>query len=40
MGNDYSDTENTWLRLLGIVFLAFGMLAVSLVTGYRRSSGI
>lgn len=38
MGNDYSYTENRWLKLLGIVFLAFGMLAVSLVTGYISSA--
>ena len=38
MGNDYSYTESRWLELLGIVFLAFGMLAVSLITGYISSA--
>lgn len=38
LGNDYAYTENRWLKLLGIVFLAFGMLAVSVVTGYISSA--
>lgn len=38
MGNDYAFTDNRGLQLLGIVFLAFGMLSVSLITGYISSA--
>jgi voltage-gated potassium channel len=37
-GNDYEFIDNNQTRLLGIIFLAFGTIAISMFTGYISSA--
>ena len=37
-GNDYEFVDNNLTRLLGIIFLAFGTIAISMFTGYISSA--
>lgn len=39
-GNDYPFVENVWTRIIGILFLAFSLIGLSLITGYASSAFI